>query len=97
MSEFDFNDNKEGKVIPFVDENGNKVNFEMIDAFKMEGNEYVALINADDDEYDTDVFIMRIEKDGDEDVLVYIEDDSELDGAFDVFKDRMGDEYDFLD
>ncbi len=97
MSEFDFNDNKEGKVIPFVDENGNKVNFEMIDAFKMEGNEYVALINADDDEYDTDVFIMRIEKEGDEDVLVYIEDDSELDGAFDVFKDRMGDEYDFLD
>ena len=69
----------------------------MIDAFKMEGNEYVALINADDDEYDTDVFIMRIEKEGDEDVLVYIEDDSELDGAFDVFKDRMGDEYDFLD
>ena len=97
MSEFDYNDNKEGKVIPFVDENGNKVNFEMIDAFKMEGNEYVALINADDDEYDTDVFIMRIEKEGDEDVLVYIEDDSELDGAFDVFKDRMGDEYDFLD
>lgn len=97
MSEFDFNDNKEGKVIPFVDENGNKVNFEMIDAFKMEGNEYVALINADEDEYDTDVFIMRIEKEGDEDVLVYIEDDSELDGAFDVFKDRMGDEYDFLD
>ena len=97
MSEFDFNDNKEGKVIPFVDENGNKVNFEMIDAFKMEGNEYVALINADDDEYDTDVFIMRIEKEGDEDVLVYIEDDSELDEAFDVFKDRMGDEYDFLD
>ena len=97
MSEFNFNDNKEGKVIPFVDENGNKVNFEMIDAFKMEGNEYVALINADDDEYDTDVFIMRIEKEGDEDVLVYIEDDSELDGAFDVFKDRMGDEYDFLD
>lgn len=97
MSEFNFNENSEGKIIPFVDENGNKINFEMIDAFKMEGSEYVALLPADDDEYDTEVFIMRIEKEGEDDVLVYIENDEELDDAFEMFKDRMGDEYDFLD
>lgn len=94
----DFNtENNEGRIIPFVDENGNKVEFEMIDAFKMEDNEYVALLDAQDTNDDTEVFIMRIEKDGDEDVLVYIEDDDELDSAFETFKDRMGDEYDFLD
>lgn len=97
MNEFNLNENNEGKIIPFVDENGNKVNFEMIDAFKMEGSEYVALLPADDDDYDTEVFIMRIEKEGDDDVLVYIEDEEELDDAFEMFKDRMGDEYDFLD
>lgn len=97
MNEFNLNENNEGKIIPFVDENGNKVNFEMIDAFKMEGSEYVALLPADDDDYDTEVFIMRIEKEGDDDVLVYIEDEDELDDAFEMFKDRMGDEYDFLD
>lgn len=97
MNEFNLNENNEGKIIPFVDENGNKVNFEMIDAFKMEGSEYVALLPADDDDYDTEVFIMRIEKEGEDDVLVYIEDEEELDDAFEMFKDRMGDEYDFLD
>ena len=97
MNEFNLNENNEGKISPFVDENGNKVNFEMIDAFKMEGSEYVALLPADDDDYDTEVFIMRIEKEGEDDVLVYIEDEDELDDAFEMFKDRMGDEYDFLD
>ena len=97
MSEFNFNENKEENIIPFEDENGNKVNFEVIDAFKMDGSEYVALLPADDDDYDTEVFIMRIEKEGDDDVLVYIENDEELDDAFEMFKDRMGDEYDFLD
>mgnify|MGYP004684842271 FL=1 len=97
MSEFNFNENKEGNIIPLEDENGNKVNFEVIDAFKMDGSEYVALLPADDDDYDTEVFIMRIEKEGDDDVLVYIENDEELDDAFEMFKDRMGDEYDFLD
>ncbi|UKI38699.1 MAG: hypothetical protein L6V93_21755 [Clostridiales bacterium] len=28
---------------------------------------------------------------------MYIENDEELDDAFEMFKDRMGDEYDFLD
>lgn len=97
MSEFNFNENKERNIIPFEDENGNKVNFEVIDAFKMDGSEYVALLPADDDDYDTEVFIMRIEKEGEDDVLVYIENDEELDDAFEMFKDRMGDEYDFLD
>ena len=97
MSEFNFNENKEGNIIPFEDENGNKVNFEVIDAFKMDGSEYVALLPAADDDYDTEVFIMRIEKEGEDDVLVYIENDEELDDAFEMFKDRMGDEYDFLD
>ena len=41
---------------------------------------------------------MRIESESSgEDILVYIEDDNELDEVFQTFKDRMKDEFDFLD
>lgn len=101
MMENDFtkySEEKNSNIIPFVDENGNKVKFELVDAFEISETEYVALIPAEDaDEEETEVIIMRIEHDGDEDILVYIEDDDELDAAFDVFKDRMGDEFDILE
>ena len=101
MMENDFtkySEEKNSNIIPFIDENGNKVKFELVDAFEISGTEYVALVPAEDaDEEETEVIIMRIEHDGDEDILVYIEDDDELDAAFDVFKDRMGDEFDILE
>ena len=40
---------------------------------------------------------MRIEKEGDDDILVYIDDEDELDSAFDIFKERMSDEFEILD
>ena len=93
-----YSEENKSNIIPFVDENGNKVEFELVDAFEMQGSEYVALVPAEDvDEEETEVIIMRIEHDGDEDILVYIEDNEELDSAFDIFKDRMSDEFDILE
>ena len=41
---------------------------------------------------------MRIESESSgEDVFVTIDDDDELDRAFEMFKDRCGEEYDILD
>ena len=76
--EFIKNENEETKIIPFEDENGNKIELELIDAFEMDSKEYVALVEP-------------------EDMLVAIENEDELDRAFDVFKDRMSDEFDFRD
>ena len=93
-----YSEENKSNIIPFVDENGNKVEFELVDAFEMQGSEYVALVPAEDvDEEETEVIIMRIEHDGDEDILVYIEDNEELDSAFDIFKDTMSDEFDILE
>ena len=44
-----------------------------------------------------EVIIMRMEKDGDEDILVSIEDEDELDRAFEAFKQSASEEYDFED
>ncbi len=92
-----YSDEKQSNIIPFVDESGNKVEFEMVDAFEYADNEYVALVPADDDDDETEVIIMRIEKEGDDDILVYIDDEDELDSAFDIFKERMSDEFEILD
>ncbi|MBE7053011.1 MAG: DUF1292 domain-containing protein [Ruminococcaceae bacterium] len=98
MNEFTkYSEENESNIIPFMDEDGNKIDLELIDAFEMQGNEYVALVPADDDDEECEVMIMRIEHDDEEDILVYIEDEDELDNAFDIFKDRMGDEFDFID
>ena len=92
------NDAEETKIIPFEDENGNKIELELIDAFEMDSKEYVALVEPDDgSDDDADVILMRLESVDGEDVLVAIEDDEELDRAFDVFKDRMSEEFDFVD
>ena len=40
---------------------------------------------------------MRLESADGEDMLVAIEDDDELDRAFDMFKDRMSEEFDFAE
>ena len=92
------NDAEETKIIPFEDENGNKIELELIDAFEMDSKEYVALVEPDDgSDEDADVILMRIESVDGEDMLVAIENEDELDRAFDVFKDRMSDEFDFRD
>lgn len=92
---------EENKKLIFTDENNESFEFEIADSFEMEGNKYAALIAPEDpngDDSDTEVLIMRIESDSDdEEVFVAIDDDNELDRAFDMFKDRCSDEFDFAD
>ncbi|MBE7030999.1 MAG: DUF1292 domain-containing protein [Ruminococcaceae bacterium] len=92
------NKNQENKILTFTDEDGNEVRYEIADSFEYNNQVYVALLPPEEEEFDADVLIMRIEtEDSGEDVLVYIQDDEELDGAFEMFKERVSDEYDFLD
>ena len=87
----------EKNILTFQDEDGNDVQFELVDSFELNGSDYVALLPPDD-EYESEVLLMRIESESSgEDILVYIEDDTELDEVFATFRDRMKDEFDFLD
>ena len=59
--------------------------------------ENIWLLPADEGDEDCDevlIYTLKIDEDGSE-TLLPIEDEAELDMAFDEFKNRMGDEYEF--
>ena len=84
--------NEQSDVIVLTDEDGNDVNFEILDVYELNGTEYFALIEADDDEAD-EVLILKVvaDKNG-EDMLEIIEDEQELQLAFDEFVSRIGED-----
>jgi len=91
----------ENNILTFYDENEEAIELEIIDSFELSGNKYAALATPEDIENENDesqVYIMRIESESSgEDVFVSIEDEDELDRAFDMFKDRCSEEFDILD
>ena len=86
-------------ILTFFDENDEAVEFEIIDSFEIADKKYAALATPEDSEdEESEVYIMRIEGESSgEDIFVSIEDDDELDRAFQMFKDRCSDEFDILD
>jgi hypothetical protein len=86
-------------IIELTGENGETIQVEFLATVKMEDQEYAVLhsLEEDDDDENGEVIIMRIEKDGDEDILVSVEDEDELDRAFEAFKQSASEEYDFED
>ncbi len=86
-------------IIELTGENGETIKVEFLATVKMEDQEYAVLhsLEESDDDDNGEVIIMRMEKDGDEDFLVSIEDEDELDRAFEAFRQSASDEYDFED
>ncbi len=92
---------EETNILTFYDENDEAIELEIVDSFELSEKKYVALATPEDAENEDDeseVFIMRIESESSgEDIFVYIEDEDELDAAFDMFKDRCREEFDIID
>ena len=90
-------------IVVLVDEDGGEVEFEHIDTIEMNGNEYVILLpleegESEDDEAADEVVILKIEHNAEgEDSFVSVEDESELNSVFEEFKQRMEEEYDFVE
>ncbi len=86
-------------IIELTGENGETIQVEFLATVKLEDQEYAVMhsLEDSDDEDDGEVIIMRMEKDGEEDFLVSIEDEDELDRAFEAFKQAASDEFDFED
>lgn len=92
--------NEESNILTFQDEDGNDVDLEIIDAFELSENQYVALVTAEEpaEEQEEEVFIMRIEEDENgDDILVQVTNEEELEAAFETFKERMADDFDIID
>ena len=77
---------QETNNILLVDNDGNEIEFEYIDSVEYGGNEYVVLVQLDDDSDDTEAVILRVEK-GEEDKESYvgIDDENELNAVFALF------------
>ncbi len=86
-------------IIVLNDEDGGEVRFEFLDLIELDGEEYVVLLPADDDE-SGEVVILKVEDDeGDDEMENYVGVESEetLEKVFEIFKDRFKDEFDFED
>ena len=84
----------QGTLITLEDEEGNEVEFEFLDIVEHEGNEYIVLI--ENDENADEVVILQINVIDDEtEEQVSIENDELLDTVFEKFKKKYEGEIDF--
>ena len=91
------------ELFELIDEEGNKKNFELIDAAEIDGEQYYALVPAiEDDDFlnaDCEMVILKCVEENDEEVLASIDDDEEYMKVSEFFLQRfeeaMGDMEDF--
>lgn len=71
--------NEESKIISTVDEDGNEVQFEIVDIIAIDDTEYGLLYPiTDSDDEEEALVVMRLEQDRDDYVFERIEDDDEF-------------------
>lgn len=77
-------------ILILEDEQGNPVEFMVYDVYELNGKTYFALIEVIEGstEESDEVVIMRVDGEGDDAELVSIEDDDELESAFQEFVRR---------
>lgn len=79
----------EDNIIILEDEQGNQIEFATIDVFELNGETYFALLEIMDEEESDEVLIMKVDGiDTEDPELVMVEDEDELQAAFDEFLKR---------
>ncbi len=97
MDEMNRNDAPElDNVIVLSDDDGNELEFELVDTAEYNGKEFVLLLPTDEES--EEVVILQTEADPDNEEMVNfvtIEDESLLEEVYSIFKDKLQDEFDF--
>ena len=77
--------------ITITDDEGKEYEMEVLSRFEFEGQEYIALTpaGADEDELSTEVNLLRIAVENNEEVLEAIADEDELQNAFDYLMNQV--------
>lgn len=96
---------KEIDIITLTDENGEDMDFELLDLVEYEGKRYAVLlppiedVEGEDENEDEEVLILQVEDDGTEEneSYVFVDDDNILTAVFDIFKEKFKDEFDFTE
>jgi len=83
-------------LITITDEDGVEYEMEILNRFEFKGREYLALTpaGADDEEESLEVNLLRITEVGGEEVLDVIEDEDELQAAYDALMELIFEEED---
>ena len=85
--------------ISITDEDGVEYELEVLSSVTYKGAEYLALTpaDADEDAEELEVSILKSVMDGDEPVLVAVEDDAELEAVYDLLMQTMFEDEDSED
>lgn len=82
------------ELFTLTDEEGNESQFALLGELELDGQIYLALIPADNDDADEYV-VLKVEVDENgEELLVTIDDDDEFDRVADAFEDQFMGEFD---
>ena len=99
----DENNEELDNIVTLKDEDGNDIKFEFLDLIEYEGEEYVVLLPAEEDETaePDEVVILQLEKGSDEnseeETYVSVDDENILNAVFEIFKEKFKDEFNFVD
>ncbi len=89
------------ELFELVDSDGNKKNFELIDAAEIDGEQYYAMVPAvEDDDFlnaDCDLVILKSIYENDEEILASIDDDDEFEKVSEFFLRRMEEAMEMMD
>ena len=78
-------------IIILTDENGVEQEYEVLDTVEYEGNRYVVLIQEDDDE----VLILQIESEDEDDLGLISCEDGVAEEVYHIFKEKNMENFDF--
>lgn len=82
------------EIFTLTDEEGNENEFALLGSTVIDDVTYLALEPVADNP-EGEYVILKMEKDGDEDMLVTIDDDDEFDRVADFFEDQLFSEVDY--
>lgn len=72
------------EVVTFLNEDGDKVEFEVVEEIELEGSKYVLL--APMGEESDDAYVYKVIEDGDKQELIAVEDDSEFEKVMEAYE-----------
>lgn len=77
-------------IITLTDDNGNDVDFLLLDVVEYNAEDYLVLLPLEDEEDEEDnVLILKVERNGNEETYNGIEDEAVLNAVFDLFTAQL--------